>query len=308
MYHYQLFHLKVSSVFPIIGMEETTFADAPDVVIRAGKLTFPAKDLPETFYKPSSVANQDLYYLEIEDIAQFQINGKSEVLIDIAAGSTEKDAMAFFFDTILTVLLLKHNQFVFHAAAVKGENGAIIICAPAGGGKSTLATVLINQGFELIEDDRCLVHWEEAQQQLMIHNYLPFLDVWKDLSKAAEKSGKLQPLYQVRDNIQKMRYDARSIIVKSATPVQKFFLISMDNSEDKIEQTEIKGIAKVRVAKNFTHLEHLIPFVSSPTDHFKYIAKMVTTVPVYRISRSRLTSLKDFSAHIKKEVGILTEA
>ena len=302
MYQYQLFQLKITSAFPIFGMKEQLFSTPPDVSIRAGTIEPPPKDLPDTFYKPASVANQDLYYLEIEDIARYQINGKEEVLIDIAAGSTEKDAMAFFFDTILTVLLLKHNQFVFHASAVKGPNGAIIIGAPAGGGKSTLATVLLNKGFELIEDDRCLVHWDKEKQQLMIQNYLPFLDLWRDLSKAAEKSGKLKSIGQIRDKIQKIRYDADSIIVKSAIPVQKFFLISMDNLEDRIEQKEIKGIAKVRVAKNFTHLEHLIPFVSNPANHFQYLAKMVTNVPVFRISRSRLTSLKDFSAHILQEV------
>ena len=84
MYHYQLFHLKVSSIFPIIGMEECIFSDAPDVSIRTAKLEPPPKDLPETFYKPASVANQNLYYLEIEDIARFQINGKSEVFLELS--------------------------------------------------------------------------------------------------------------------------------------------------------------------------------------------------------------------------------
>ena len=304
MYNYQLFHLKVSSIFPILGMEESTFSDAPDVVVRTGKVTPPAEDLPDTFYKPASAANQDLYYLEIADIARYQINGKSEVLIDIAEGSTEKDAMAFFFDTILTVLLLKHHQFVFHASAVKGKDGAILICAPAGGGKSTLATVLLNRGFELIEDDRCLLHWDEEQQALMIRNYLPFLDLWKDLSKAAEKSGQLTELYQIRDNIQKFRYDAHAITVKEAVKVQKIFLISMDNLEDHIEQKDIKGIAKARTAINYTHLNHLISFVSNSAAHFQYLAKTITNVPVIRVSRSRLTSLKDFSAHIMQEIGM----
>ena len=302
MYTYQLFHLKVASAFEIVGMPETNFEEEVDVTIRAATITPPEKDLPKTLYKPASVANQELYYLEIEDIAKFQINGKEEVLIDIAENSTEKDAMAFFFDTILTVLLLKHEQFVFHASAVKVGDSAVLICAPAGGGKSTLATIMLNRGMELIEDDRCLVHWDEATQQLMIQNYLPFMDLWRDLTKAAEKNGQLKQLYQIRKNIQKFRYDASSITIKEAVPVNKLLLISMDNQEDKIEQEQIKGIAKVRVTKNFTHLDHLIPIISNSSKHFQYLAKMVTKVPVYRVSRSRLTSLKDFSAHIIQEI------
>ena len=304
MYHYQLFQLKVASCFPIKGMPESLPSNPPDVIIKAGNITPPPKNQPDTIYKPASIVNQEIYYLEIADIARYQINGKQEVIIDIAEGSTEKDAMAFFFDTILTVLLIKHQQFVFHASAVKGKEGAILICAPAGGGKSTLATVLLNQGFELIEDDRCLLHWDDIRQQLMIRNYLPFLDLWRDLSNAAEKNERLQPLYQIRDNIQKIRYDASAITVKKAVPVHKIFLITMDNQVDRIEQTQIRGIAKVQTAKNFIHLDHLIPFISNPTSHFQYLAKLVMQVPVFRVSRSRLTSLNDFSTHIIKEIGM----
>jgi len=65
----------------------------------------------------------------------------------------------------------------------------------------------------------------------------------------------------------------------------------MDNKEDRIEQETITGIAKVRIAKNFTHLDHLVPLVSDAQLQFQYIAKMVTKVPVMRLSRSRLTSI-----------------
>lgn len=308
MYHYQLFHLTILSDFPIAEMPQAILTDNLDVVVRAAPISPPIKDLPDTVYKPATVVNQDLYYLEVAGIARYQINGKHEVLIDRAQQASVKDVMAFFFDTILTVLLLKHQRFVLHAAAVKGTNGAVLICAHAGGGKSTLATVLLNKGFELIEDDRCLLHWDDQGQQLMIRNYLPFIDLWKDLSRAANKSGNLKPLYQIRENIQKIRYDASAITVKEDVPVQKIFLITMDNLEDRIVQTAIKGIAKVSIAKNFTHLDHLVSVVSDPNAQFQYIAKMIRNVPVARISRSRLTSLNDFSAHIMKEVGmVITE-
>jgi len=138
----------------------------------------------------------------------------------------------------------------------------------------------------------------------MIRNYLPFMDLWRDLSRAAGKSGHLKPLYQVRDNIQKIRYDASAITVKEDVAVQQIFLITMDNKEDRIEQETITGIAKVRIAKNFTHLDHLVPLVSDAQLQFQYIAKMVTKVPVMRLSRSRLTSLKDFSGYMMQAIGM----
>ena len=305
MYNYQLYGIFVASEFRLFGIKESTFKETKIAVkIKAGKLTPPPKDLPNTLYKPASVANQELYYLNIMDIAQYQINGKMEVIIDIAEGSNEKDAMAFFFDTVLTVLLLKHHKFVFHASAVKGPKGAVLICAPAGGGKSTLATVLLNKGFQLIEDDRCLLHWEEKEGQLMIKNYLPTIDLWPDVTKIAQKSGELKSLGKIRDNIRKIRYDASHIVVTDAVPVQRIFLINMTNLEDEITQKQIKGLAKVNIVKNFTHLGYLVPIVSHPKAQFEYLSKMVTTVPIFMINRSRLTKLKDFSVHIMKELGI----
>lgn len=305
MYKYQLYGIFIASEFPIFGINECLAEETTKFVkVKSGKLEPPTKDLPNTFYKPASVANQELYYLNIMDIAQYQINGKEEVIIDISEGSNEKDAMAFFFDTILTVLLLKHHKFVLHASAIKGPEGAVLICAPPGGGKSTFATILLNRGFQLIEDDRCLLHWDETKGQLMIQNYLPTIDLWPDLTELAQRSGLLKSIGQVRDNIQKIRYDASNSIIKNAEPVKKIFLITMTNLEDEITQKQIKGIAKVNIAKRFTHLDYLVSIVSQPKAQFDYLSKMVTTVPVFLISRSRLTSLKDFSAHIMKELEI----
>jgi len=128
MYHYQLYHLRLASDFLLQGMPEAVWTDCLDVVVRAGTIQKLAKDLPDTIYKPATIINKNLYYLEVAGIARYQVNGKHEVIIEQVEGACEKDVMAFFFDTILTVLLLKHNQFVFHAAAVKGEKGAILIC------------------------------------------------------------------------------------------------------------------------------------------------------------------------------------
>lgn len=78
MYKYQLYGIFLASEFRLFGIEESTFKETKIAVkIKAGKLTPPPKDLRDTLYKPASVANQELYYLNIMDIAQYQINGKN---------------------------------------------------------------------------------------------------------------------------------------------------------------------------------------------------------------------------------------
>lgn len=299
MYYYQLYHITLASEFPIEGLAEVADSAIPDVQVKARTVQRPPNDLPKTLYKPSSVANQDIYFLELENIARYQINGKTEVLIDIAPSSTVKDAMAFFFDTILTVLLLKYQQFVFHAAAIKGKEGAIMICTNSGGGKSALAMSLFQKGYEFIEDDRCLLHWDEASQQIKIRNYVPLIDVWKDVQPFAEKIEALRLINPVRESIQKYRYDASSFALQGDIPLQQILLITTENAKNEIKEASIKGMDKCRIAKNFLHLDHLVPYVSDPLVQFQYLFKTLSTIPITRITRSRLTTLKEFRNHIQ---------
>lgn len=298
MHHYQLYKLKVTSFFPIKGIPEIQAPIHSDVILKPGKLTWPKEEKEMGLNKPDSIAREDLYFLELEDIARYQINSKNEVIIDISDSSTEQDAMVFFFDTILTILLLKHHLFVLHAAAIMGKEGAILICAPAGGGKSALTMSLLKKGYEFIEDDRCLLHWDEADQQIKIQNYLPFVDLWKDVQSFAEDFPKLKLLHQIRPGIQKYRYDASKMTLSEEIPVSQIICINVDNLQEEIKQTTVMGIAKCKVGIAHTHLNHLIQYVSDPHKHFSYLLKTLSNVTMTRIVRSRNIKLPTFSEYI----------
>lgn len=57
---------------------------------------------------------------------------------------------------------LKTMRFVsFHAGVVDGPDGAIIMSAESGGGKSTLTAALVEQGFRLLSDEFALLGLDE---------------------------------------------------------------------------------------------------------------------------------------------------
>jgi|GEM_PF-7094874 len=297
MHHYQLYQLKVASAFLIKGLPETDPISLPDVVVKPGAVNRPSKTDKAGLEKPDSIAYQDCYFLELEGIARYLVKGNKKVIIEVLG--TEEDAMVFFFDTILTVLLLRHNLFPFHGAAIKGKEGAIIISAHGGGGKSALAMSLMKKGYEFIEDDRCLLHWDKVDERIKIRNYIPFIDLWKDVSPFTEHIPKLKLLHPLRPNIQKYRYDASEVIMAGDIPVQKILCISISNLNREITHKEMTGIVKCRVAKAHTHLDHLIPYVSDPQVHFNYLYKTLSNVTVLRVKRSSLTKLPEFSNYIE---------
>jgi hypothetical protein len=78
-------------------------------------------------------------------------------------------------DSVLFSVALLRGLEALHAGAVIGDGGAIAIAAAAGGGKSTLLTALIANGFELLADD--VVALESDGEALLAHPGPPLMTV-----------------------------------------------------------------------------------------------------------------------------------
>lgn len=302
MYYYRLFQLEIASVFTIQGLLKEDTMDSPDVYVCSGSLSRPPTGLTQTLYKPNSVANQHTYYLELAGIAKYLIKGNKEVIIDKEVSATEQEVMTFFIDTILTILLLKKEQFLFHATAIKGKNSAVMICAPSGGGKSTLLMNLLNKGYQFIEDDRCLLQWDTIEQQVCIQSHFPFIDLWEDVQDLCKHLANLDFLFPIRKGIKKYRYDANAIAVKKPVPLNKIFILDIESSNHQIEQEELTGKTKYLAVKQFIQSNHLIPYLSNPLTQFKFLTNILGGTSVFKVTCSRTTGLDGLSAYFQQRI------
>ena len=62
-----------------------------------------------------------------------------------------------------TVGWRRQGWIPLHAAAVIRDNVCAILCAPSGGGKSTLAAALLRQGWQTLGDDKLLMRCDEER-------------------------------------------------------------------------------------------------------------------------------------------------
>lgn len=300
---YQLYGLKLDTFFKMPILNEMPFEGEPDVVVKTQTIEPPKEGLEKTVYKPWSVYNKDFFYLDVIGIAKYQVNGATEVLVDKYEDANWQDAVTFFFDTVFSVVLLQNNLFVFHASAIAIDNKAYLFCSQAGNGKSSLASVMIKEGATVVEDDRCLLRYDEELDKFVIKNQIPFMDVWSDVSKLLQKDHGLKPSNRIRKNIQKIRYKLNDkIACMEETPVEKLFLIGVDNKEDEITVNPVKGMAKINVAKSFTHLQYMISVLGKTKEHFKLISEIINKTDVMHISRSRLTKINKFKKFVLNEI------
>ena len=286
LYRYKFYGLVLHSEIEMPELPDGQDMTGPCITISWDHVNRPAEDIDGATYKPDSVAHRDFYFLEVDDIARYYVKGTCTVIIERLGDATEKDVVAFLIDTVLTVVLLTHNKYVFHASAIAGPRGAVMICGHAGVGKSALALRLIDRGYSFIEDDRCLLHKQDDQNKVYIRNHLPFVDLWKTESNRVEKMEGATVIHNIRDNISKLRVDVSNYIDSTSVEVDKVIILTTHNELTLCKVEILAGPAKCRWAKAFTHMEHLIPYIGDASVHFRYIMDLLSNVPVIHFSRS----------------------
>jgi len=302
MYTYNFYDIQLDSEVEMPELPDGTTLANPRVTIRWGDVQRPQDAIEGAHYKPDSVAHRDFYFLEVDDIARYYLEGKERIIVERLGDATDKDVVAFLIDTVLTVLLLKHRKFVFHASAIAGPRGAIMLCGHSGIGKSSIALRMVDSGLTFIEDDRCLLSWDESTGKIYIKNHIPFIDIWANESKKLEKMEGAKIMHPIRDNIAKLRVDIREYVDNQRIPLDKVITLTAQNELKPPEVKVITGVSKCRWAKSFTHMEHLIPDISDAHTHFNYIMHMLSTVPMIRISRSRRAKPGEVADFIMEEI------
>jgi len=283
---YNFYDLPLDSEVVMPELPLATLRQGSSISIKWGEVTRPVDDMEGAHYKPDSVSHSDFYFLEVDDIAKYYIKGKESIVIERLGQSGNRDVIAFLIDTVLTVLLLKHDKFVFHASAVAGPEGAVMICGRAGVGKSSIALRLLDKGYTFIEDDRCLLYWNEEDNRVYLKNYLPFVDVWSNEAKKVDQMKGAKVMHPVRDNIAKLRVDIRDYVSTESLPLDKVITMTINNDDESPKVKIITGMAKVRWAKAFTHMDHLIPHINDASNHFAYMMKILSSIPMIRVTRT----------------------
>jgi len=302
-YQYNIFGLKANSSHKLGIYPIKTFSSKPDVLIERGKIDRPNDGLERTIYKPFSVLNKDLFYLEVPNIAKFLITGKKQLTIEKLESATWQDVHAFLFDNVFILLLLRNGIFLLHASAVTLNNKAYMFCGTSGIGKSTLAASLASKkGAKIIEDDKCLMLYNPKVKKFQIINQFPFLELWEVNSKLAANVNNIHRVNKVRQNIQKFRFSIAEHSPKQRKTIDKIVLLTMTNEESPIEIKELKGIQKVTAVKNHIHMDHYVTIFGMNKEAFQNISKIVNGVSVHVVHKSRNTKLPEFLDFIEKEI------
>ena len=302
MTSYLFYGLRINSEISLDPLQPVKNNLDSDVIISKGVVQRPEDGQERTMYKPATVLNERIFYWKVTGIASYLLTGKDDLIIDKEKGVHWQDVRAFLFDTVLSVVLIKHEKFVFHASAVAYKGGAYLFCCPPGSGKSTIAAMLLKKRMRFIEDDRCLLHWDEKKKAFMIQNYVPIASLWPNI-RVLDQIKNVRKLSPVRKAIRKHYYDVSQLVSKRPVEVKKLILMNMNNGEDRIEKTDLKGISNINVVRTYSHLDHMINALGKGKEHFRVIADISKYIPAVKIERSQLTPIPQFVSYIQDEIA-----
>src|SRR5205823_4302033 len=92
--------------------------------------------------------------------------GGEGVFLDLARGNLFlTDARQLLLWAAPHVLALSGHA-VLHAAAVEASDGVVAFCGSSGRGKTTLASLLADQGMPLVAEDLLVLTWDGAVPQV----------------------------------------------------------------------------------------------------------------------------------------------
>lgn len=311
MKYYNLYTLHLASDITLLGYEEAANLTDIDYQIKlVEQIVPPELDLPNTQYKPWSVANSDFYYLTIEGICTFLVTASGTINIAIDPAATEADALPFFHDTILSAALIYKNIFTLKASAVqrKATEAANLFCASNGGGKSALATVLAHNNYTFIDDNRVLLTWDETAGHFTIKNYHPKVELWNDVGQSFTKNKDgsqpiLKASHPVRPGLLKFFFKINKPPVKTAIKVSNCFLITLMNDDEPTSFAPIKGVQKARTLLHHIHQYQLIKPLGKYKECFSFATKLIQQMDMLAINRAENAPFVDFVHLIVREMG-----
>ena len=232
----------------------------------------------------------------IKDVGIFRIvEGKLITWKRVNNNVSENDLTTFLLGSILSICLIQRGLLVLHANALEKDGKSIICLGESGVGKSTLAFILMNQGWNLLADDLVAINNEDY-----VLPGVSRIKLWANTLK--ELDIQTTNLEKVRPNINKYLIPKQNL-KKSQKPVKvnTIYLIERDpnNADEKLHIKDIKD-------KKLSYLlirEHIYkPFLMKALglegEYFKKLTKFqkIHPVKILKLPNNILKTLKQLDS------------
>lgn len=311
---YKIYTLTFVSPFELLGQTQM-LNPSSQVDYKINQVTepisYPMPDIADAYYKPWSVASPSFYYLDLESIATYRVDASGYIDIYIYPESNYLHMLPFLYDTILSVALAYRDIFTMKASAVlrKSDGFAQLFCAQNNGGKSTLSTVLLHNGYKFISDDRVLLEWDEKEQRYLTSCLAPKVEIWNNVSAEFLRGphklkGYLQHSHSVRPQLPKdYFYLSEEVVAKGRSPITSAFLITLLNDDEKTSYKTVEGLSKVQTLLAHIYHHHIIDYLGKSKQTYQFLSRLCQQLDMLSINRAQNAPFVEFVHLVVERMG-----
>ncbi|WP_417898980.1 aldolase [Bacillus haimaensis] len=273
------FTIKSEYVFP-----ELTRADLGtelcDISIQVGKLEPKWQSL---FQQPNQYfhVKENLCMFHVPGTAIFLIQNGNEINVSPYEGAAEDHIRLYLLGTCMGAILMQRRILPLHGSAIAIDGKAYAIVGDSGAGKSTTASALLKQGYELISDDVIPVSFNEQGIPLVTPAY-PQQKLWQEsIDEFGMESSHFRPII---DRETKFAIPVSSQFCDMALPLAGVFELIKTEGET-LTLSSVTGLERFHLLFQHTYRNFFIPRAGLMEWHFQTSAKMVNKMSFYRIQR-----------------------
>lgn len=225
-------------------------------------------------------------------IGAFEVLNGNRILADPVEGVDERLFRLFLYSGPLAVLLYQRGRALLHASAVSINRRAAVFIGSPGLGKSTTAAALSARGHGLLADDLTAIDLDGARPTTapVLRQLRLLPDSLRALGHRAEDLDKINPKEEKR--IMEMPAP-----LSAAAEVGRIFLLAEGDApaiEPLCPQDSL-----IEITRHSYGVRAFQPL--DPANHFRLAAKLVNSVPVRRLYRSRSLAGLDVVTQLVEE-------
>jgi hypothetical protein len=296
MFSYAVYGLHIHSDLPLHGLMLSEGRTGVDVFIRLGRVNRPlskAKPREGCFY-----ATSDEAYFFWEGEGMFLVQGGREIIVEPSPGVEERVLRLTLLGIALGVLLHQRGLLTLHASAVVINGGAVAFLGRKGQGKSTMAAALYARNYGVLADDIVACTINDPGRPMVLPGF-PQLKLWPEV--AAFFGDTPDTLPRLHPQSEKRARPAGRAFPQAPLPLRCMYVLD-EGSRRGIETLQPQEVFLELVRHSYA--PRFLGTTGATASHFRWCAKLASSVPILRLRRPRvLSALPDVAQLVEEHLA-----
>lgn len=252
----------------------------PDIVLTVG-------DVPDRLENPVwespfvAIDADGTALLRLGAHTRFLVHGGRDIRLNPGALAHMQEVEFFLLGMVAGVVLHQRGDLALHASCVRIGDRAVAITGVSGRGKSTLAGMLAEQGYQPLTDDVCRVQFADGVA-LAIPGSAK-LRLWPD---AAERMGHDAETLAVGRPGHPKRLLVPSHLPTDPTSLAAIVRLDLDRRLAAPTLDRLRGPETIQGADEIVYRVRMARRMGGRVTVFQELARLAGTVPIYRLTRT----------------------